>query len=73
MQLLASAGDRASALLENRSAGIAQIRLVLPQAVLDPDRVGDVATAESEGVGRTGGPLLGGAAIVLRRSGCGAK
>src|SRR6516165_3393096 len=47
LQLLASAGHRAGALLKNRLAGIAQIRFALPQAVLDPSRVGDVAAAES--------------------------
>src|SRR5215471_5234177 len=58
---------------KTRSAGVAEIGLVLPQAVLDPARIGDVAAAKPEGVGRARGPLLGGAAIVLRRSGCGAK
>jgi hypothetical protein len=61
IQLFASAGHRAGALFENRSAGIAEIGLALPQALLDPGRIGNVASAEPEGVGRTGGPLLGGA------------
>jgi len=73
IQLFASAGHRAGALFENRSAGIAEIGLALPQALLDPGRVGNVASAEPEGVGRTGGPLLGGAAILLCSGGCRTK
>ena len=73
IQLFASAGHRAGALFENRSAGIAEIGLALPQALLDPGRVGNVASAEPEGVGRTGGPLLGGAAILLRSDSASAK
>jgi len=57
IQLFASAGYRAAALLKNQSAGIAEIGLDLPQAVLDPGVVGKVASAEPEGVGRTRGPL----------------
>ena len=59
IQLFASAGHRAGALFENRSAGIAEIGLALPQALLDHGGVGNVAGAEPEGVGRARGPLLG--------------
>jgi hypothetical protein len=59
IQLIASAGYRAGALFKNQSASVAEIGLVLPQAVLDPGGVRKVAGAESEGVGRTPGPLLG--------------
>src|ERR1700730_5059764 len=58
--LFASAGHRAGALFKNQSTGVAETGLVLPQTLLDPDGIGDIAAAESEGVGRTGGPLLGG-------------
>ena len=66
-QLFAFGGHRAAASLENRSARVAEIGLVLPQAVLDLRGVGDVAAAESEGVGRARSPLLGGAMIFLRK------
>jgi hypothetical protein len=73
IQLFDSAGHRAGTLFEHRSARVAEIGLVLPQAVLDPGGVRKVAGAESEGVGRTRGPLLGGAKIFLRRGSCRAK
>ena len=59
IQLFDSADHRAGTLFEHRSARVAEIGLVLPQALLDPGRIGNVASAEPEGVGRTGGPLLG--------------
>jgi hypothetical protein len=46
-------------LFKNQSAGVAEIGLVLPQAVLNSGRVGNVASAKPEGVGRARGPLLG--------------
>jgi hypothetical protein len=68
-----SAGHRAGALFKNRSAGIAEIGLVLPQAVLDSGGIGNVARAEPEGVGHTRRPLPGRAAILLRRGSGNAK
>src|SRR4029077_18103512 len=73
IQLFASAGHQAGALFKNQFTGLAEIGLVLPQAVLDSGRVGNVASAEAEGVGCTRGPLLGGAAILLRSGGCRTK
>src|ERR1700730_333156 len=72
-QLFDSAGHRARTLFEHRSACVAEIGLVLPQAVFDPGGVRNVASAEPEGVGRTRGPLLGSATIVLRKGTCCAK
>src|SRR5208283_683334 len=74
IQLFAAAArHRSGALLENRSARVAEVGLVLPQAVLDPGGVGNIAAAESEGVGRARGPLLGGAIILLRQGAVCAK
>ena len=64
--VFASTGHGAGALLEDRSARVAEIGGVLPQALLNPDRIGNGAGAEFEGVGRARGPLLRGAAILLR-------
>src|SRR4029077_6124323 len=73
IQLFDSADHRAGTLFEHRSARVAEIGLVLPQAVFDPGGVRNVASAEPEGVGRTRGRLLGGATIVLRKGTCCAK
>ena len=73
IQSFASAGHWAGALLEHQTTRVAKVGLALPQALFDPGRVENVASTESEGVGRARGPLLEGAAILLRRSGCGAK
>ena len=54
-----SASHWAGALLENRSTRIAEIGFVLPQAVVDPGGIGNVAAAEPECVGRTGCSLFG--------------
>jgi len=43
---------------------------VLPKALLDPGRVGKIAAAESECVGRASGSLFGGAAVLLGNGGC---
>ena len=56
-----------------RSACVAEIRHVQSQAVFDSRGVGNVADAESEGVRSARRPLLGGAAVLLRRGGCRAK
>jgi hypothetical protein len=49
IKLFASAGHRTGALFKDQSAGVAEIGPVL---LLDPPRVGDVAAAKPEGVGR---------------------
>lgn len=59
----------ARALLENRSARIAEIGSVLPQAIFNPRGVGNVTAAKSEGIGCAGGPLLGSPFVVLSKSG----
>lgn len=60
----------ARALLENRSTRIAEIGRVLPQAIFNSRRVRNVTAAESEGIGRAGGPLLRSPLVVLSKSGC---
>src|SRR5258708_1799011 len=61
-----SAGQGVGALLENRSARLAEIGLPLPQAAFNPRGIKKVAAAKPEGVGRTRGPLLGRSPILLR-------
>src|SRR6266404_1446308 len=61
-----SAGQGVGALLENRSARLAEIGLPLPQAAFNPRGIRNVAAANPEGVRRTRGPLLGRSPILLR-------
>jgi len=54
--------------LENRSAGIAQVQLSLPETAFNLVGVGDVAAAKAKGIGRARGSLLRRSTVFSKRS-----